>query len=101
MAWPCAKNAVVQDYIDAFREHVRQYQLEADVFLVFDRYVDGSTNEETSNKIQITNYIIAELSPVARILLHFKNPGSLGSRPIFMESPLRQQGSIDIDDMLQ
>lgn len=41
--WPCAKNAVVQDYIDAFREHVRRYQQEADVFFVFDRYVDGST----------------------------------------------------------
>ena len=90
VAWPCAKNAVVQDYIDAFREHVRRYQQEADVFLVFDRYVDGSTKEETrwgrdkeaskvfkmkltsrlpaakllvsvtSNKIQIINYTIAD-----------------------------------------
>ena len=37
----------MQDYIDAFREHVRRYQQEADVFLMFDRYVDGSTKEET------------------------------------------------------
>jgi hypothetical protein len=90
VAWPSAKNALVQDYIDAFRGHVRRYQEEADVFLVFDRYVDGSTKEETrwardkgaskvfkmkttsrlpaakllfsvtSNKIQIINYIIAD-----------------------------------------
>lgn len=37
VAWPSSRNAVVQDYIEAFRTHVRRYQELADVFLIFDR----------------------------------------------------------------
>ena len=91
VAWPGASNAVIQDYINAFRAHVRRYQETADVFLTFDRYIEGSTKEVTrlardkgatkvfkmkltsrlqtakllfsvtSNKTQIINYIIADL----------------------------------------
>ncbi|MES9879340.1 MAG: hypothetical protein ABW185_00470 [Sedimenticola sp.] len=91
VAWPSASNAVVQDYIDAFRAHVRTYQERADVFLTFDRYINGSTKDVTrsardkgatkvfqmkttsrlpaakllfsvtSNKIQVIDYIIADL----------------------------------------
>ena len=45
--------------------------------------------------------VIADDTNVFVLLLHFKNLGSLGSGPIFMESPLRQRGSIDIDGTLQ
>lgn len=45
--WPSSSNAVVQDFIDAFRAHIRRYQESADVFLIFDRYVSGSTKEMT------------------------------------------------------
>ena len=31
-------NATVQNYIDAFRRHVRRYQQSSDVYLIFDRY---------------------------------------------------------------
>ena len=91
VAWPGASNAVIQDYINAFRAHVRRYQETADVFLTFDRYIEGSIKEVTrlardkgatkvfkmkltsrvpaakllfsvtSNKTQIINYIIADL----------------------------------------
>ena len=43
VAWPDTSNAVIQDYINALRAHVGRYQVTADVFLLFDRYVDGST----------------------------------------------------------
>ena len=47
VAWPGASNAVIQDYINAFRAHVRRYQETAHVFLTFDRYIEGSTKEVT------------------------------------------------------
>lgn len=49
VAWPSSCNALVQDYIDAFRKHVRYYQESADVHLIFDRYIRGSTKEVTRN----------------------------------------------------
>ena len=30
-------HATVQDFLNAFRKHIRKYQSEADVYLVFDR----------------------------------------------------------------
>ena len=38
---------MIQNYLNAFRAHVRRYQETEDVFLLFDRYIDGSTNEVT------------------------------------------------------
>lgn len=91
VAWPSSSNAIVQDYIDAFRSHVRRYQESADVFLTFDRYTNASTKDVTrsardkgatkvfqmkntsrlpaakllfsvtANKIQVIKYIVADL----------------------------------------
>ena len=47
VAWSGVSNAVIQDYLNAFRAHVRRYQETEDVFLLFDRYIDGSTKEVT------------------------------------------------------
>ena len=47
VAWPGVSNAVIQDYLNTFRAHVRRYQETEDVFLLFDSYIDGSTNEVT------------------------------------------------------
>ena len=47
VSWPGVSNALIQDYLNAFRAHVRRYQETEDVFLLFDRYIDGSTKEVT------------------------------------------------------
>ena len=89
--WPAEINATIQDYVNAFRSYIRQYQKTCDVFLIFDRYVEGSTKEVirnarskgmtkvfkmklcsrlpapkllfsvTSNKVQLINFIIQDL----------------------------------------
>ena len=47
--WPAEINATIQDYVNAFRSYIRQYRKTCDVFLIFDRYVEGSTKEVTRN----------------------------------------------------
>lgn len=41
--------------------------------------------------------IIADDTDVFALLVYFKYAGSLGNSPIYMESPIRQRGVIDID----
>ena len=45
--------------------------------------------------------VVADDTDVFVLLLHFKHNGSLGNGPVYMESPLRQRGVIDIDATLQ
>ena len=47
VAWPGVRNAVIQDDVNAVHAHVRRYQETEDVFLLFDRYIGGSTKEVT------------------------------------------------------
>ena len=91
VVWPSSGNAVVQDYVDAFRAHIRHYQETTDVSLIFDRYISGSRKEMTrhardkgatkvfklkltsrlpaamllfsvtANKVQIKDYIVKDL----------------------------------------
>ena len=61
-------------------------------------FVQVARREVKNNGARV---VIADDTDVFVLLLHFKNLGSLGSGPIFMESPLRQRGSIDIEGTLQ
>lgn len=46
--WPTA--GTIQDYLDNFRGYIRIHLRKSDVYLVFDRYKDGSTKESTRHE---------------------------------------------------
>lgn len=44
---------------------------------------------------------MADDTDVLVLLMHFKYTGSLGTSPIYMESPIRQRSVLDIDASVQ
>ena len=48
VTWPTG--GTVKDFLVNFRHHIRRYTEISDIYLVFDRYIDGSTKESTRNE---------------------------------------------------
>ena len=71
--WPQG-TATVQDYIDRFRDHINGFLEKADVYLVFDRYIESSTKQhirQTRGKAASRRYSLRanSLLPAKNIIL--------------------------------
>lgn len=63
--WPTG--GTVQDFLNNFRRHIRGYLESSDVYLVFDRYKEGSIKESTRNDRDQGASRVYTLRPAARL----------------------------------
>ena len=63
--WPTG--GTVQEFLNNFRCHIQNYMECGDVYLVFDRYMEGSTKESTRNERDQGASRVYSLRPATRI----------------------------------